>query len=102
VFHVAVRDWSDPATFLIEAEVVHPMTADIVRESFPAILGRTLNFTLPPEAEGVSIEAEVNGTHIVFPLGPDPCLSWAECNVNFEKDRTSTYRCELKPGFEFR
>ena len=26
VFNVAVRDWSDPATFLIEAEVVHPMT----------------------------------------------------------------------------
>ena len=78
------------------------MTADIVRESFPAILGRTLNFTLPPEAEGVSIEAEVNGTRVVFPLGPDPCLSWAECNVKFEKDRTSTYRCELKPGFEFR
>ena len=25
VFKVSVRDWSDPATFLIEAEVVHPM-----------------------------------------------------------------------------
>ena len=102
VFNVAVRDWSDPATFLIEAEVVHPMTGDTVRESFPAILGRTLNFTLPPEAEGVSIEAEVDGTRVVFPLGPDSCLSWAECNVKFAKDGTSTYRCELKPDSEFR
>lgn len=102
VFNVSVRDWSDPATFLIEAEVVHPMTADVVRQSSPAILGRTLNFTLPAEAEGVSIEAEVDGTHVVFPLDPEPCLSWGECNVKIEKDRTSTYRCELKPGFEFR
>jgi hypothetical protein len=101
VFRVSVRDWSDPATFLVEAEVVHPMTGEIVRQSYPAILGRDLNFTVPVGAEGVSIEAEVNGSRIVFPLGPDLCLSWAECNVKVERDHTSTYRCELKPGFEF-
>lgn len=101
VFNVSVRDWSDPTTFLVEAEVVHPMTGDIVRQSYPAILGRHLNFTLPDEAEGVSIEAEVNGSRVVFPLGPDLCLSWAECSVKAEKDHASTYRCELKPGFEF-
>jgi hypothetical protein len=102
VFRVSVRDWSDPATFLVEAEVVHPMTGEIIRQSFPAILGRDLNFTVSAGAEGVSIEAEVDGGRIVFPLGPDLCLSWAECNLKVEKDQTSTYRCELKPGFEFR
>jgi hypothetical protein len=102
VFNVSVRDWSDPATFLVEAEVVHPMTGEIIRQSYPAILGRDMNFTLPAEAEGASIEAEVDGSLIVFPLGPELCLSWAECNVKIEKDHTSTYRCELKPGVEFR
>lgn len=102
VFNVSVLNWSDPVTFLAEAEVVHPMIGQIDRQSYPAILGRDLNFTLPAEAEGVSIEAEVNGALVVFPLGPELCLSWAECNVKVEADHTSTYRCELKPGFAFR
>ncbi len=102
VFNVSVRDWSDPATFLVEAEVVHPMIGDIIRQSFPAILGRNLNFSVPADAEGVSLDAEVNGSRVIFPLGPDPCLSWAECTVKVEKDHTTTYHCELKPGFEFR
>jgi hypothetical protein len=101
VLNVSVRNWSDPATFLVEAEIVHPMIGDIVRQSYPSILGRNLSFTLPAGAEGVSIEAEVDGSRIVFPLGPDMCLSWAECNVEVAKDRTSTYRCELKSAFEF-
>ncbi len=42
VFKVSVRDWSDPATFLVEAEVVHPMTGEIIRQFYPAILGRNL------------------------------------------------------------
>lgn len=102
VFNISVRDWSDPVTFLVEAEVVHPMTGDSTRELFPAILGRDLNFTVPAEAQGVSIEAEVDGTQIVFPLGPDLCLSWAQCSQKVEQNRTSTYRCELKPGYTFR
>ncbi len=102
VFKVSVLDWSDPATFLVEAEVVHPTTGDLIRLSYPAILGRNLNFTLPVEVEGVSIDAELNGARVVFPLGPDLCLSWAECNVKVETDHTRTYRCELKPGYEFR
>lgn len=101
VFKVSVRDWSDVATFLVEAEVVHPTTGEIIRQSYPAILGRNLNFTLPVEVEGVSIDAEVNGTRIIFPLGPELCLSWAECTVKAEDDHTRTFRCELKPGYEF-
>lgn len=102
VFKVSVRDWSDPATFLVEAEVVHPTIGDLIRQSYPAILGRNMNFTLPVEVEGVSIDAELNGSRIVFPLGPDLCLTWAECSVKVESDHTRTYRCELKPGYDFR
>ncbi|HWY56099.1 MAG TPA: hypothetical protein VNZ03_16655 [Terriglobales bacterium] len=99
--NVSVRDWSDTTTFLMEAEVVHPMVSDIVRESYPVIFGRALNFSLPTSAEGPSIEAEVNGDSIVFPLGPDLFLSWADCHVRVDTDARA-YRCELKPGYRFR
>ncbi len=88
-------------TFLLEAEVVHPMTSDLVRESYPVIFGRSLNFSLPPDAEGLSIEADINGQPIVFPLGPDLLLEWAECHVAVDRDQSKTYRCELKPGYQF-
>jgi len=99
---VAVRNWSDTATFLIEAEVVRPMVSDIVRESYPVIFGPTLNFSLPGSAEGLSILAEVNSDAIVFPIGPGLFLSWATCHVRVDKDLSRTYRCELKPGYHFK
>jgi hypothetical protein len=99
---VSVRNWSDTTTFLLEAEVVHPMVSDTVRESYPVIFGPALNFTLPSTAEGPSIEAEINGETIIFPLGPDLFLSWANCNVRGNEDQTKAYRCELKPGYRFR
>jgi hypothetical protein len=94
-------DWSDTVTVLVEAEVFHEMVSDNVRESYPVIFGQALNFTLPATAEGVSIEAELNGDAIVFPLGPDLFLSWAECDARVNKDQTKVYRCELKPGHRF-
>jgi len=100
-FIVSVRNWSDTTTFLFEAEVVHPMTSDMVRETYPVIFGRALNFSLPATAEGPSIEAEVDGTAIVFPLGPELLLRWADCHVGIDKDQSKTYRCELKAGFQF-
>ena len=100
-FNLSVRNWSDTTTFLLEAEVVHPMTGDIVRESYPVIFGRALNFSLPPAAEGPSIEAEIEGEDIVFPLGPNLFLRWAACHVGIDKDQSKTYRCELKPGYQF-
>jgi hypothetical protein len=100
--NVSVRDWSDTTTFLMEAEVVHPMVSDIVRESYPVIFGRALNFSLPSSAEGPSIEAEVNGESIVFPLGPNLFLSWADCHLRVDTDQAKAYRCELKPGYRFR
>jgi hypothetical protein len=102
VISVSARDWSDTATFLLEAEVVHPMVSDVVRDSYPVIFGQALNFTVPPTAEGVSIQAELNDTAIVFPLGPNLFLSWADCNARVNKDQTKVYRCELKPGYRFR
>ena len=101
-FNVSVRNWSDTTTFLFEAEVVHPMTSDLVRETYPVIFGRALNFSLPASAEGPSIEAEVGGEAIVFPLGPDLFLRWADCHMSPDRDQSRNYRCELKSGYQFR
>jgi hypothetical protein len=101
-FNVSVRNWSDTTTFLLEAEVIHPMVSDIVRESYPVLFGQALNFSLSPSAEGPSLEAELGGDSIVFPLGPDLFLSWAECHVTVDRDQAKAYRCALKPGYRFR
>ena len=99
---VTVRNWSDTTTFLFQAEVFRPQISDIVRMTYPIILGTSLDFTLPPNAEGPSVEAELNGENIIFPLGPIPILSWAECNVSVAKDKSRFYRCELNSGYQFR
>lgn len=100
-FNVSALNWSDTTTLLLEAEVVHPMTSDMVRETYPVVFGRALNFSLPASAEGPSITAEIDGEPIVFPLGPDLLLRWAECQVQGDKDQSRNYRCELKPGYQF-
>jgi len=100
-FRVSALDWSDTATFLVEAEVYKPVVRGTQRQSYPLIFDRALTFTLPASVEGVSIQAEVNGTAIVFPLGPALFLSWADCQMVVNKDQTRLYRCELKPGFRF-
>jgi len=99
---VSATSWSDTATFLVEAEVVHPMISDVVRNSYPVVFGNALNFTLPAGAESVSIQAEVDGLTIVFPLGPGLILSWADCNARTNPDHTRVYRCELKPGYHWK
>jgi hypothetical protein len=98
---VSARDWSDTTTFLLEAEVFHPMASDIVHESYPVKFGESLNFTLPASAEAVNIEADIDGQTIVFPLGPTLYLSWATCDARVNPDQTRVYRCELKPGYRF-
>jgi len=99
---VAVRNWSDTTTFLLQAEVYRPQINNIVRTAYPVILGTSLNFTLPPLADGPSIQAEVNGENIIFPLGPKPFLSWALCNVSIDKNQAKIYRCDLKSEYGFR
>lgn len=98
---VSVLGWSDTTTFLLQAEVYRQQIGDIVRNSYPVIFGQSINFTLPPAAEGPTLLAEINNASMVFPLGPAPILSWANCNVRVEKDQSKTYRCELKPGYAF-
>jgi len=98
---VTVRNWSDTTTFLLQAEVFRRQINDIIRMAYPVILGSSLDFTLPPSAGGPSIEAEVNGESIIFPLGPKPVLSWAECNVSIDKNQAKFYRCNLKSEYKF-
>ena len=99
---VTVRNWSDTTTFLMQAEVFRPQISDIVRMTYPIILGTSLDFTLPPTANGPSLEAELNGENIVFPLGPEAILSWADCKVSVAKTQARFYRCELNAGYRFR
>ena len=99
---VSVRNWSDTVTYLLEAEVYRNMVGDAIRYLYPVIFGQTMSFTLPSDSQGPSIEADLNGTSITFPLGPDLLLSWAECGLKATTDRTKRYRCELKPGYRFK
>jgi hypothetical protein len=101
IIKVSVRNWSDTVTFLVEAEVVQTIPSDAVRNAYPIIFGREMSFTLPPMAQGPSIEADLNGNEIIFPLGPALNLPWAVCNLQVGADRTKLYRCELKTGYRF-
>jgi hypothetical protein len=98
---VSVRNWSDRVTYLLEAEVAHTMESEIVRHTYPVTFGKSMNFTLPATASGPSIEADVDGSPIVFPLGPELRLSWAFCRFESGSEGTKQYRCELKPGYRF-
>jgi hypothetical protein len=98
---VSARDWSDTATFLLEAEVFRPMISQREHWSYPVIFGEGLSFTLPTAAESVSIEADLDGQTIIFPLGPSLFLSWASCDASSVVDRGRVYRCTPKPGYRF-
>jgi len=98
---VSVLNWSDTTTFLLEAQVIRTQISDTVRYSVPFQIGNEMSFGLPPAAEGLSIEANVNGSDIVFPVGLNVLLSWAVCTVKVGADRSKLYSCELKPGYRF-
>lgn len=97
----SVRNWSDTTTFLLEADVFRRQTVDAIRQAYPVIIDQAMNFTLPASAEGPSIEAKIDGSAIVFPLGPTPILSWANCSVRTTPDQARLFWCELRPGFRF-
>jgi len=99
--HASILGWSDTTTFLVEAEVYHPMSSEVIQESYSVIFGRRLNFSVPETAEGISIEADENGSTVIYPLGPSLCLSWANCTATTDGDYSKTYRCELKPEYTF-
>lgn len=97
---VSVLDWSGTTTFLMQGEVFRREISDSVREMYPVVFGNSINFSLPPSAEGQSFEAEINSIETIFPLGPSPTLPWANCNVQVAKNQSKSYRCELKPEFQ--
>ncbi len=103
ILYAQVTNWSDTVTILVEAEVYHQSVSSAVHHLFPVIFERTLNFTLPANEEGVSLEAKMNGTSMVFPLGPEGDMSWASCEERDSEaaDRARVYHCELKPGYRF-
>ncbi|MFL6416212.1 MAG: carboxypeptidase-like regulatory domain-containing protein [Bryobacteraceae bacterium] len=98
---ISVLNWSDTAAFLVEGDVIRTMVTNIVRQSYPFIIGNTMSFALPPSSQTVSIEANLDGKLIVFPLGPALNISWADCNVDTSTSGDKTYRCQLKPGYQF-
>jgi hypothetical protein len=98
----AVLNWSDTVTYLLQAEAVRRITTDSTRKSYPVIVDHTMNFSLPASAEGTCIEADIDGQPIVFPIGPNPWFSWANCETQPEPANNLLYRCELKPGYVFR
>jgi hypothetical protein len=95
-----VLNWSDATTFLVEAEVNHFLVAQTEHQSYPVIFDRTLDFTLPADAEGLSLQADMAGENIIFPLGPDLLLSWATCEDQVSQGQNKLYRCEAKPGYQ--
>jgi hypothetical protein len=97
---VNVRDWSDTTTFLMEAEVSRRMVSAAEHWSYPAVFGDRLSFSLPADAESVSMEADIDGQTIIFPIGPAMFLSWASCDGG-TADNARVYRCALKPGYKF-
>ncbi|MBV8072570.1 MAG: hypothetical protein JO270_21890 [Acidobacteriaceae bacterium] len=101
VLNVSALSWFGTATFLVEAEVTHQMISDMIRESYPFIFGDSMSFTLPATGTGPSVEADLDKTDIVFPLGPDVVLPWADCNVRVDADKSKLYRCTVKPGYQF-
>jgi hypothetical protein len=74
----------------------------MVRELYPVIFGEAMNFALPSTAQGPSIQADLDGQPFVFPLGPHLMLSWATCSLTIGSDGSKAYRCELKPGYQFK
>ena len=96
---VLVRNWSDTTTFLFEAEVTHTMGTDAIRLAYPAIFSNSMDFTLPPTAQGPSIQATIGGEDIVFPLTPQFALTWADCSVTIARDGTKLFHCDVKRGY---
>ncbi|HEY3835557.1 MAG TPA: hypothetical protein VGL72_03260 [Bryobacteraceae bacterium] len=98
---ITALNWSDTASFLVEADVTRTMATDSAIQSYPYITGDVMSFALPPSAEGPSVIADINAEQIVFPLGPMLMLSWATCSLEDGPGHNKIYRCELKPGYEF-
>jgi hypothetical protein len=98
---IKILNWSDTTDFLVEADISRTELTNKIHHSYPFIVRQTMNFALPGGSEGLSIEANVDGQEIVFPVGPESILTWATCGVQAPPDGNRLYRCQLKPGYSF-
>ena len=98
---IKVLNWSDTTDFVVEADISRNVLTDKVHHSYPFIVGQTMNFGLPQGSEGLSIEVNLDGQEIVFPIGPELILTWATCGVETPAAGNRLYRCQLKPGYAF-
>ncbi len=98
---VKALNWSDTTDFVVEADISRNVLTDKVHHAYPFIVGQTMNFSLPDGSEGLSIEANLDGQEIVFPMGPDLIMTWATCGVETPAAGNKLYRCQLKPGYTF-
>ena len=85
----------------MEGEVVHNTVNDMVRIAYPVTFAQAMDFTLPASAKGPSIEAEINGAVIVYPLGPTLTLPWVKCSITVVGGGAKLYRCQIMPGYRF-
>ena len=99
---VSVLNWSDTAVFLVEADVTRTMVTEAIQYAYPFIVGPSMSFALPAGSEGPSIEADVNGQYVVFPLGPPLLLPWANCSVEDSQPSNRIFRCQVKAGYGMR
>ena len=49
----------------------------------------------------LTLYIDLIGFSIIFPLGPDLGVTWAQCTESTGNDQVKSYRCELKPGYRF-
>ena len=102
-FNVSVRDWSDTTTFLLEAEVVRRMTGDTLRRILSSNF-RT-RCELQPARGGAGTRASKRKSMekaLFFPLDQISSYDGPIATVGVDRDQSETYRCKLKPGYQFR
>ncbi len=100
-FTVTALNWSDTATFVLEADVFRRMVSQNDHWSYPIVFAEGLSFTLPADAQSVSVEADLDGQTIIFPMAPSLFLTWASCDATVNPDRGQVFRCTPKPGYRF-
>ena len=77
------------------------MVSDLVSTSYPVTFGQALNLRCLARRRESRFWPRLMVEAIVYPLGPNLYLSWADCNARVNKDQTKVFRCELKPGYRF-
>ena len=86
---VTVRDWSDTTTFLLQAEVYLSVVNNLTRLSYPVIFGRSMNSRCRRMPRAQASRPKWTERKL-FPISPDPVLSWADCSVRVKRNKRKT------------